>query len=288
MRYIIAESVNEALNALKEGAGKAIVLAGGTDLVLDRESGKKKADAFVDIMRIPEMIGIRKEGDEIVIGAATLLSDISKSPLILEHFPSLAVGSGSVGSLQIRNSATLTGNVISAQPAADAAMSLAPLNPRFVIRGINGDRESNMQDMYAGFGKSTLDPYSEVLTEIHIPCLKATEAAGFGRIELRKSLSLPMLNAAAMARVVNGVTEEVRITMGPVGVGPVRAAVAEEWLTGKPWTAENIKAASKLVLENAKPRSNPLRGSKEYRVATLPVLVERILKDIGRQLGIEN
>lgn len=288
MKYVIPESVQEALQILTESGGKAIVLAGGTDLVLDRHAGKKPADILVDVMRIPELSGIRIENDEIVIGAAVTLTEIARCPLILERYPSLAKGCGTVGSLQIRNAATLTGNVISAQPAADGAMALAPLNPTFVIEGPDGTRTQNMEEMYAGFGRSAIDPYKEMVTQIRIPCPAEHEAASFVRLELRKSLSLPMLNTAAMARVEDGVVKMVRITTGPVGVGPKRAKAAEEWLTGKEWTPENLRQAAKLVMEDANPRSNPLRGSKEYREDTLPVIVRRALEEIGAQLGLES
>lgn len=187
---------------------------------------------------------------------------------------------------QIRNAATLIGNVISAQPAADGAMSLAPLDPEFTVTGPEGTRLMGMQEMYAGFGRSSVDPYKELVTKITIPCPKENQAASFVRLELRKSLSLPMLNCAATAVVSDGITEMVRINMAPVGVGPKRAAAAEEWLTGKPYTPENLRKAAKLSLEDAAPRSNPLRGSKEYREMTLPVIIERALLEIGTKLGI--
>ena len=157
--------------------------------------------------------------------------------------------------------------------------ALAPLNPTFVIEGPDGTRTQNMEEMYAGFGRSAIDPYKEMVTQIRIPCPAEHEAASFVRLELRKSLSLPMLNTAAMARVEDGVVKMVRITTGPVGVGPKRAKAAEEWLTGKEWTPENLRQAAKLVMEDANPRSNPLRGSKEYREDTLPVIVRRALED---------
>ena len=143
-----------------------------------------------------------------------------------------------------------------------------------------------MGEMYAGFGKSTLNSTAEVVKEIHIPLPADDEKASFVRLELRKSLSLPMLNVAAMAKVTDGVFQWVRITMGPVGVGPTRAFEAEEWLKGKALTPENMAEAGRLALHNAKPRSNPLRGSKKYREHALPILVRRALEGIAKQMGL--
>ena len=95
-----------------------------------------------------------------------------------------------------------------------------------------------------------------------------------------------MLNAAAMAKVENGVIKYIRINMAPVGVGPKRARAAEEFLTGKELNEANAKEAGQLALKDANPRSNPLRGSKEYREATLPVIVERAVMEVGSQLGL--
>lgn len=143
-----------------------------------------------------------------------------------------------------------------------------------------------MGEMYAGFGKSTLNSTAEVVKEIHIPLPADDEKASFVRLELRKSLSLPMLNVAAMAKVTDGVFQWIRITMGPVGVGPTRAFEAEEWLKGKALTPENMAEAGRLALHNAKPRSNPLRGSKKYREHALPILVRRALEGIAKQMGL--
>lgn len=286
MKYILAKSAAEALEALLAEEGKARIIAGGSDVMVDMEAGKLAPQTLVDITTADDMKGIRIQDDQLIIGAAVTLTEIGRSPLIRQYFPSLCKGAGSVGSLQIRNSATLVGNVVTAQPAADAAMAVAPLDPRFVVLSKDGIRELAMGEMYAGFGKSTLNSTAEVVKEIHIPLPADDEKASFVRLELRKSLSLPMLNVAAMAKVTDGVFQWVRITMGPVGVGPTRAFEAEEWLKGKALTPENMAEAGRLALHNAKPRSNPLRGSKKYREHALPILVRRALEGIAKQMGL--
>lgn len=286
MKYILAKSAAEALEALLAEEGKARIIAGGSDVMVDMEAGKLAPQTLVDITTADDMKGIRIQDDQLIIGAAVTLTEIARSPLIRQYFTSLCKGAGSVGSLQIRNSATLVGNVVTAQPAADAAMAVAPLDPRFVVLSKDGIRELAMGEMYAGFGKSTLNSTAEVVKEIHIPLPADDEKASFVRLELRKSLSLPMLNVAAMAKVTDGVFQWVRITMGPVGVGPTRAFEAEEWLKGKALTPENMAEAGRLALHNAKPRSNPLRGSKKYREHALPILVRRALEGIAKQMGL--
>ena len=286
MNYIIAKSAAEALDALLGGEGNALIIAGGSDVMVDIEAGKLAPQTLVDVTAAEDMKGIRVEDGQLVIGAAVTLTEIARSPMVRQYFPSLCKGAGSVGSLQIRNSATLVGNVVTAQPAGDAAMAVAPLDPKFVVLSKDGTREVPMGEMYAGFGKSTLNSAAEVVKEVRIPLPANDEKASFVRLELRKSLSLPMLNVAAMAKVTDGIVQWARITMGPVGVGPTRALEAEEWLKGKALTPENMAEAGTLALRNAKPRSNPLRGSKEYREHALPILVRRSLEGIAKQMGL--
>ena len=284
MQYVIARSAAEALKALLAGEGKAKIIAGGSDVMVDYNAGKIAPEVLVDVSRTEELRGIRIEEGSIVIGAAVTLTEIAEHPEIRKMYPSLCKGCGTVGSLQIRNSATLVGNVVSAQPAGDGAVSLSVLDPVFTILSKDGEREARMTDMYAGFGKSRVDSTSELVTKITIPVPSEGEAAAFQRLELRKSLSLPMLNAAAMVRVTDGKIEWARITMAPVGVGPVRAEAAENYLEGKEMTDEVFAEAGRLALENANPRSNPLRGSREFRIQTLPVMVRRALEDCRAQL----
>ena len=284
MIHINAYSAKDALDALKKANGKGVILAGGSDVIVDYKQGKLQANMWVDITKAADMIGITVHGDRLEIGAATTLTDIARSELVRKFFPSLGQGCGKIGSLQIRNSATLVGNVISGQPAADGAMALAPLAPEFTILSEEGEHKAGIHEMYAGFGRSSVDHSRELVTKISIPLPQEHEAAAFVRLELRKSLSLPMLNCAAMLHYEQGKVVWVRITMAPVGVGPVRAAAAEDYLIGKELTDETMTQAGRLGLENAHPRSNPLRGSREYRMTTLPVLIRRALEQCRSQL----
>ncbi|MCL1805437.1 MAG: FAD binding domain-containing protein [Clostridiales bacterium] len=284
MDYIMPKTVQEAIQALAGAKGKGRAIAGGTDALLDLEEGKYSTELLVDVTGIPELREIKCEYDMLVIGAAACMTDISRSSLVRKYAPSLAEAAAAVGSRQIGNAATLAGNVVSAQPAADGAMALATLEPEFIIEGLDGWRAATMAEMYAGFGRSCVGSTREVLTFIKVPCLKEGEASAFTRLEMRKALALPMLNVSAAAKLCDGVFEWVRIAMGPVGVGPVRAATAEKWLARKEASAENIRKAARLALKDANPRSSPLRGSREYRMQTLPVMVERALTSLGLEV----
>lgn len=286
MEYIIPKSADSALGALLSANGNGCIIAGGTDVMIEIEEGKRSPKKLIDIMNIAELKTIAINANTLVIGASVTLTEIVQSDLVKKYFPSLAKACSSIGSLQIQNTATLVGNVVTGQPAADGAMALAVLNPTFTVINKTGKRYIKISEMYSGFGKSIIDNSREIVTEVSIPLPKTGETAAFYRLVMRENLSLPMLNAAAMVKVENDKFVWARITMGPVGVGPVRAVEAENWLVDKEVTIENLKEAGKISLENAKPRSNPLRGSKEYREKTLPVIVRRVLADAVSQLGL--
>ena len=169
MEYVNASSVQQVLDTLAQADGGAVVLAGGTDLMVDYKAGKIQPQMWIDVTRVPELCGITVEDGKLAIGAAVTLTTIAHSPLVRQYFPSLAQGCGTVGSLQIRNSATLVGNVVSAQPAGDGAMSLAPLAPTFTVLSAQGKRQLSMGEMYAGFARSTIDHSRELVTKISIP-----------------------------------------------------------------------------------------------------------------------
>lgn len=280
MDYQIAESIEQALSLLTEGDGAARVIAGGTDLLLDIETGKYRPQLAVDVSAIESLRKIEVDGGCLCIGGAVTHSMAAGSDLVRRYAPALAQACRSVGSLQIRNVATLAGNVANAQPAADAAVALAALGAVCRVVDSQGQRDFPLKDMYEGFGRSVIDSTRQLITFIRLPLQQPGEASSFIRLELRKALALPMLNLAAMARLESGKVAWARIAMGPVGIGPVRAGTAEQWLAGRELTEDSICTAASLVLKEAQPRSNPLRGTREYRLSTLPVLAARALREI--------
>jgi len=287
MDYTLPTTVEEAIKTLREANGKGRIIAGGTDVLLDLKAGKYTADLLVDVSRIPELQDIRVENGVLLIGAAVTMTKIIRSELVKKYAPSLAKAADRVGSPQIRNAATLIGNVATAQPAADGAMALATLEPEFTIEGADGKRALGMSEMYAGFAKSKVDSTKEIVTFIRIPCLKEGEASEFIRLDKRKSLALPMLNTSVTARRKNEKFEWVRVAMGPVGIGPTRAKKSEEWIAKKDITKDNIHQAALMVLEDSNPRSSPFRGSREYRMKMLPLIVEQAFTSVAEQLGFE-
>ncbi len=286
--YLFPETVAEAVSLLKSNDGQARIIAGGTDLLLDLPEGKVKADCLLDITRIPELKEITIEDGIIKIGAAVTHNQAAKSDLIMERATALAQGSRAVGSLQIRNSGTVVGNVVNAQPAADAAVALVALGAVAEIVWDGGYKTVPVEKMYAGVGKSIVDSNSNLVTSVKIPARLKNQGSALVRMCQRKALALPMLNVAAMVSLEDdGETIQwARIVMAPVGPGPIRATSSEEILKGNTVTDELISKAAAAAIEQANPRSSAIRGSKEYRTAVLPVLVKRaLIKAIGQAVS---
>jgi CO/xanthine dehydrogenase FAD-binding subunit len=275
--YYIPKSVTDTLVLLKDNNGGARIIAGGTDLVLDHQEEKVTADAFIDISSIDELKKIEYTDGVIWIGAAVTHDQVARSQLIQEHALALALAARSVGSLQIRNIATVVGNVVNAQPAADAAVALLALGAEAEINSLSEVEYVAVEDMYAGLGKSIVDSTSQLVTRIRFDVPQSNQGTAFVRLCQRKALALPMLNVAAMVSLKGNQFEWVRLVMAPVGPKPIRAAEAEEMLKGAPVTDEVIEKAAQLALEDANPRSSLVRGSREYRMGVLPVLIKRAL-----------
>lgn len=278
--YIFATTIEAALAILKENKGKAKIMAGGTDLVLQESRMKEKSKFFVDLSHIASLHGIEEKDGWISIGANVTHTEAAFSPLIKEKAQVLAHACSKVGGRQVRNVGTLAGNIISAQPAGDAAVALTALDARCVLHNCNGNvRELSILEMYAGVGKSAVDCGAEVLSHIRIPVCGPNSGSSYMRMEQRKALSLPMLCVATFVELEGGVIKDVRITMAPVGPGPQRATEAEAFLKGKAPGKDVFKEAAEIANKSANFRSSAVRGSKEFRHAVLPVFIARGLEE---------
>lgn len=283
--YQVVSSVAEALYILGKYGGEARVIAGGTDLLLDLQEKKKRTSCLVDITRIPELGAISLQENLLSIGAAVTHTQAAKAGLLREKAAALAEAAASVGSPQIRNMATVAGNVLNAQPAADAAVALMALEARVLVADVNGLQEKTLQQCYLEVGKTAIDSTRQVLTAVSFAPLGVHQGSAFVRFAYRKSLALPVLNAAAVVTVENEVITRARIVLAPAGPMPFRARGAENFLQNKVAAGEILLEAARIAAAEAPFRDSPLRGSQEYRNHLAEVLVREALeKAVGRAL----
>ncbi|MGC8958646.1 MAG: FAD binding domain-containing protein [Chloroflexia bacterium] len=275
--YLFPESVEEALEMLSAHAGRARLIAGGTDLVLQAQRGQCPAEVMVDITRIPGLDFLEEREGWIWIGPQVTHGQIAASPLIREKAGLLARACGCVGGPQIRHVGTLVGNVVNAMPAADGAVALFALDAEVEVADLAGRRFFPIAELYAGVGRSRVDPAAQMVTAIRFPALPAGSGWAYKRLAQRKALILPMLNVAVVVEVEAGRFRRARIALGPVAPTPLRARAAEEALQGAPVSEEAVAEAARLAQEAASPRDSVIRGSAEYRKAMVGVLVRRAL-----------
>lgn len=278
--YFKPASLEEALSILDDYKGKARVIAGGTDLIIQLTNKEILVEALVDISHLKQLRYICEENGKIKIGACTTHTDLFESPLLHEKAPLLADAAGSVGSLQIRNVGTVGGNIINAQPAADTAVALMALNATVKVVSPSGEKETSLEELYSPGGGSTLNPCREILTEIAFaPLLKDRAGGAFERLARRKAVALPIFNTSVVIwseenqKTLTGA----RIVMGPVALVPFRAKKAEEALRGSFPERDSFLRAAQLAADEAKPRDSRFRGSAAYRKEVARVMVFRAL-----------
>ncbi len=276
--YHLPVSVDEAVGLLARYDGQARVVAGGTDLILDLQQGNEHPlEALVDVTRIVGLNEICEEADFIILGASVTHSQIVESQLLQQKATALVEASYVVGGPQVRNVATIGGNVAHALPAADGTTALNALDAEVEVASFNGRRWIPFTSLFVGPGKSAIDSTREVLTALRFEATGEHEASAFSRIMRPQGVALPIMNFAAKVRVIDDRIEEIALAVAPVASTPFRCRQTEAFLTGKLATSESIDAAVTVLLSECRPRTSPHRATAEYRKEVLPVLLRRTL-----------
>ncbi len=285
--YLQPGTLEEALEMLSNFEGKARVIAGGTDVVPQLRGRDIEVAALVDVTGIPGMDGIIQDGENIVLGGLVTHAQVTSSKLIQEKAGLLSEGAGCVGSPQIRNIATVAGNLVSGQPAADTSIPLLALDATVTIASSQGERKVPLTDFFLDTGKTTLDCTREILTRIQFKGLAENEGGCYLRLAKRKALTLPMLVLAAVVNADLGknIINRAAIAIGPVAPVPYRTTNVEEWLKGAPISDETIATGASMGMQGCTPRDSCLRGSCDYRQEMAKVFIKRGLTRALAQIG---
>jgi carbon-monoxide dehydrogenase medium subunit len=285
IEYIRVSELEEALRLLSRKEDVR-VLAGGTDLVVDMKIGRYRPKTVIDISGIKSLRYIVDEGDKIRIGALTRMQDIVESPVIREKLPVLAEAVSMLGSWQIRNMATVGGNLCNASPAADSAPPLLVHEARIKLTSIEGTREIPITEFFVGPRKTVMYK-TELLQEVVVPYdTDFAKSYSYVKLGRRNSFTLSVVAVATVLKVRNGVFEDVRIALNAVAPTPVRARSVELFLKGREVKSEAIEKASELVLNDISPISD-VRASAEYRKHVSKVLVKDTLLKALERAGLK-
>jgi CO/xanthine dehydrogenase FAD-binding subunit len=279
-RYYAPKTVGAAVDLLTEYAGQARIIAGGTDLLVDaRAEGREPFEALIDITRIPELKTIESDGRHITIGAGVTHTQIVNSALITSGATCLVESCGVVGGPQVRNVATLGGNVAHALPAGDGTTSLVALDAEAEVIQMGERRWLPIVNLFLGPGDSLLNPTRDLLLGFRFHPTADLEATAFSRIMRPQGIALPILGCAVWIKLNEARShyEAARICIAPAAPTPFRATEVENALIGKPAANETISEISELAQGVLHPRTSKYRATADYRREMIAVLLRRTL-----------
>jgi len=268
--YVRVDSITEGCSFLAEHAGSAAVLAGGTDLLVNIRNGTASPSLLVDFKRIEELKAFFP--DKGIIGSSVLLNRITEDRIVRDRYRGLAEAVQDVGSYQIRNRATLAGNLCNASPAADTAPPLFVLNAHVTIAGPHETRTLPVQDLFVGVKKNALSP-GEVIVSITLPPALPQVRTKFLKIQRIRGHDLAIINMAGYLDIASG---ELRIAIGSCAVTPILLPSLDEPVDEDASIDELVEKLNAMAQSAIAPISD-LRGSAEYRRAMVPVLLRKLL-----------
>ncbi|HUX50153.1 MAG TPA: FAD binding domain-containing protein [Spirochaetia bacterium] len=276
--YVLAETLDEAIAALGASSGESCAIAGGTDLLLDLQQGHQAPiNTLVDITRIPELGALEQRGMELFIGAAVPVREITSSPLVHAHAAAISEACGLIGGPQVRNTATLGGNVAHALPAADGMISLVALGATAEIANEEGMRRVPILELFLGPGRSALKRNRDVLVGFSIPLRKPGQASAFSRVMRPQGVALPILNAAVWIERGGNVISDVHVAVGPSGPVPQRATEIENIMIGGAFGDDLLLSIRDAIPAAFHFRSSAQRAGAEYRYQLCEVLLEEVI-----------
>jgi len=275
--YAEPTSLKEAFSILGRNEG-ARILAGGTDLILGMRERKFEPRIVVNIKKIPDLNRIQiDEHGGLRIGALVTINTVDSSEVVRTAFPMLADAAHNLGSYQIRNRATVGGNLCNASPAADTAPPLIALGAVVKIAGPREERMVKLEDIFIGPGKTALSK-DEILVEVDVPSPPRGSYGAYLKHGPRNAMDIATVNAALMFTLSEQKCVDARIVLGSVAPIPMRARKAETEIRGKPIDDNTARKAAELASEECSPISD-VRASAEYRKAMAKVVVRRLFRD---------
>jgi carbon-monoxide dehydrogenase medium subunit len=283
--YLVPKTLEEAVSLHVSYGDRAKYVAGGTDVLVKIKEGKLMPDFLISLKHIiaQDRPFLDHETGELYIGAFVTHRSIEVSSIVREHYPILHDAVSNIGSVQIRNVATIGGNLVNAVPSADGAIPLITLDAKAHIYGTKGKRAAELRRFFLGPGQCDLDG-GEILTELVIPPLPPRSGGAYVKHGRRSGMELPMLGAGVLISLEEDMQTgaKARICLGVAAPTPLRCLQAEESLIGKVVNEDALDNAGKIAAAESKVRDS-IRGVAWYRREMVGVLVKRMgLKALER------
>jgi len=284
-QYLKPTHLSEALDLLNSYGDKARIVAGGTDLMVQWKKRLISPECLISVRNISELHFVSVEGD-LRIGSATTHRTLELSSELKNRFPIVYDAVSNLGSVQVRNSATIGGNICNAAPSADTAPPMLVLEAEVHIAHASGERSVPIEDFFTGPGRTVLQP-GELVTHFTIPAPLPKTGMAYWKHTRRKAMDLPILGVAVMLSFQDDVQtcRRAKIGLGVAAPTPMRAREAESYLEGKTINEDVLNEAGEIAASQARPRTT-IRGSEWYRREMIRVLVKRTAL-VCRQRAVE-
>jgi len=278
-KYLAPNCVSEAVGLLAEYGEKSVIMAGGTDVVVQLNERSISPEYVIHLDKIEELKFIKQDENSVRIGPRVTMFELEDSELIRENFTALAQAAEESAAPQVRNMGTIGGNLGTASPAGDLVTALMALDAQIKILSSQGERICPVEKFLTGPKKNILNK-NELITEIIIPKLPPNSASAFQKLGKRKAMSISIVSAAASVTLdeKGSLIKDVKVSLGSVAPTVVRAKKFEDALKGKGIDMSNIKNAIDLIKEDIKPITDG-RATAEYRLEVAGVLAARCLEN---------
>jgi carbon-monoxide dehydrogenase medium subunit len=274
--HLVPATVGEAIEMLATHGSRARVIAGGTDLLLEMERRQRPGvDTLIDITAISGLAGIEVSGDRIHIGALTTHNQVVASDLAWERLTPLAQACHEVASPQLRNQATVVGNLVTASPANDTITPLRALGATVHVESVEGARSIDLGDLYTGVRETTLKP-GELVTGVIATPLGPNQRAVYVKAGLRAAQAISVVHLTILLEFAQDVVESAKILLGSVAPTIVDSPTAESLLVGSRLDAGSIEAAAEAVVMSVTPIDD-VRSTAEHRRGLLRSMTTRAL-----------
>ncbi|HDM10149.1 MAG: xanthine dehydrogenase family protein subunit M [Deltaproteobacteria bacterium] len=273
--YYQPQNLKEAYKLMEKLKGEALYVAGGTDVIVRIKQKMIQPEALISLRGVEELQGLKENGG-LALGAGTLFREMERNESLLKRYTALHQAVSVLANPQIRNVATVGGNLCNAAPSADSAPPLLVMEAQVQLEGPGGTRTMALEDFFTGPGETSKER-EEIMTRIVIPELPAKTGTAFLKIG-RVSQDIAIANAAALVTMENGVCKHCRLAVGAVAPVPLRLKSIEEKVEGEKIDEGLLEEVRKMVCEAVNPISD-VRSTAEYRREVSGVLVKRAIRD---------